>query len=107
MPLMSTLPQQIPVITAGETVPLPSTGLVSQQIPVITAGLTVPQPSTGLVSQQIPVITAGLTVPQSSTGLDWQCDAGNMHVNELPFETYKASDDKTRNVAQNIKKKKC
>ena len=59
MPLMSTLPQQIPVITAGETVPLPSTGLVSQQIPVITAGLTVPQPS---------------------TGLDWQCDAGNMHV---------------------------
>jgi hypothetical protein len=70
--------QQIPVITAGETVPPPSTGLVPQRIPVITAGETVPLPSTGLVSQQIPVITAGLTVPQPSTGLDWQCDAGNM-----------------------------
>ena len=80
MPLMSILPQRYPVITAGETVPQPSTGLVSQQIPVITAGETVPLPSTGLVSQQIPVITAGLTVPQPSTGLDWQCDAGNMHV---------------------------
>ena len=30
-----------------------------------------------------------------------------MHANELPFETYKASDDTlvTRNVAQNIKQK--
>jgi hypothetical protein len=28
-----------------------------------------------------------------------------MHVNELPFETCKASDDITRNVAQNIKQK--
>jgi hypothetical protein len=30
-----------------------------------------------------------------------------MHANELPFETYKASDDilVTRNVAQNIKQK--
>ena len=105
MPLMSILPQRYPVITAGETVPQPSTGLDSQQIPVITAGETVPLPSTGLVSQQIPVITAGLTVPQPSTGLDWQCDAGNMHVNELPFETCKASGDITRNVAQNIKQK--
>jgi ribosomal protein S13 len=65
--------------------------------------LMFPLPSTGLVSQQIPVITAELTVPQPSTGLDWQCDAGNMHVNELPFETCKASGDITRNVAQNIK----
>jgi hypothetical protein len=57
------------------------------------------------VTQQIPVITAGLAVTQPSTGLDLQCDAVNMHVNELPFETCKASDDITRNVAQNIKQK--
>lgn len=34
-----------------------------------------------------------------------QCDASNMHVNELPFETCKASDDITRNAAQPLNKK--
>jgi len=68
-----------------------------------TVGVTGQMPLMSTLPQRIHVITAGLAVPQPSTGLDLQCDAGNMHVNELPFETCKASDEITRNVAQNIK----
>jgi len=103
--LYSRVPQRPSTSTVGVTGQMPLMSTLPQQIPLITAGETVPPPSTGLDSQQISVITAGLTVPQTSSGLDWQCDAGNMHVNELPFETCKASDDITRNVAQNIKQK--
>ena len=79
---MSTLPRRIPVITAGEICPAAKYGFS------FTAD-----------SCQL-----DYTVPQPHSGLDLHCDAGNMHVNELPFETCKASDDITRNVAQNIKK---
>jgi len=88
--LYSRVPQQPSTSTVGVTGQMPLMSTLPQRIPV---------------TQQIPVITAGLAVPQPSTGLDLQCDAGNMHVNELPFETCKASDDITRNVAQNIKHK--
>ena len=100
---MSTLPAVgFPELLYSRVPQRPSTSTVgvTGQMPLMS---TLPQPIP--VTQQIPVITAGLAVPQPSTGLDLQCDAGNMHVNELPFETCKASDDITRNIAQNIKQK--